>query len=65
MAEPYFNFVVLTRNPRSNKLLFLMDRDENVLEFDDEESARDVADQSGICKAWGYDVIKVAAPTAS
>jgi len=58
------SFILLTRNPRSKKLIAIVDDDgETVAEFKSESEALDAAGNTMACKAWGYDVIEVPTPT--
>jgi hypothetical protein len=61
----FSNYIIATRNPRTKRLVLVVDDDENVAEFESEQEAIDAADNTTICKAWGYELIEVAAPHAS
>lgn len=51
-------YIIGTRNPKTKKLLLVMDEDgEGVLEFPTEEAAAEHAKDIIICDAWGFDVI--------
>lgn len=49
---------VVTQNPANGHLIVIHDDDddENVLTFDSEEAARDMADRQFLCETWGYEV---------
>jgi Mg-chelatase subunit ChlD len=53
------SYIVVSRNPRTNKLVIVTDGDDNVpAEFGTEDEAAEAASNTTICKAWGYDVIE-------
>jgi hypothetical protein len=52
-------FIIVTRNPSTQKLITIVDNDEgDVSEFKTEEQANDAASQTTVCKAWGYQVLE-------
>lgn len=54
------SYILLTRNPRVKKLVIVTDGDDNVpAEFESWDEARAAADNTTICKAWGYEIIEV------
>ena len=51
-------YIILTRDPRTKKLLAIDNPDqETVAEFPSEEMARDAAGTVPICRAWGFRII--------
>jgi hypothetical protein len=58
-----FTFIIATRNPRTHRLVVINNDDENVAEFSCESAAIHAAENTTICKAWGYEIIEVGAPT--
>lgn len=53
-------YILLSRNPRVNKLVIVTDGEDNLpAEFESEEEAIDAAHNTTICKAWGYQVVEV------
>lgn len=64
--DDYTNYVIVTRNPLTKRLVLVMEDDgDNVAEFESEQDAMDAADNTTICKAWGYELVEVAAPPQS
>lgn len=58
------SYIILTRNPRSKKLIPVVNDDgQTVAEFKSEAEALDAASDTTVCRAWGYDVIEVPTPT--
>jgi hypothetical protein len=55
------SYIIAIRNPRTNKLVLVTNDDETVCEFESERDAMIAADNTSICKAWGYEVIEVSA----
>lgn len=56
------NYIIATRNPRTQKLVLVTNDDgETVAEFESESEAKNAADKTTICKAWGYEVVEVSA----
>jgi hypothetical protein len=60
--DDFTNYVIAVRNPRSKRLSFIMKDDETVAEFESEEDAREAADNTTICKAWGFELVEITAP---
>jgi hypothetical protein len=57
------NYIIVTRNPTTKKLAIITDGESDVpAEFEDEREAMDAADETPICKAWGYEILEVDAP---
>lgn len=56
-----FNFIIVARNPNTGKLVVINDGDDEgcPVEFDDEWKAIEVADNTPICKAWGYQIVEI------
>jgi len=53
-------YIVVMRNPRTNKLFALQDGDDDsLLEFESEESAYDAAQDNNVCVAWGAEIVPV------
>jgi len=53
-------FIVVSRNPRTKKLVVLKEGEEDhPLEFHTREGAETFADRFQIFRAWGYEVIEV------
>lgn len=60
------NYILATRNPFTKRLVLVTEDDgENVAEFESEQEAMDAADNTTICKAWGYELVEIAAPPRS
>lgn len=58
-----FSYILLVRNPQTKKLIpITTDDGETIAEFDSEHSAFDAADNTTVCKVWGYEVVEVDAP---
>ncbi len=59
MAHPV-KFIILSRNPRSGKLLAVVDGDDPaiVAEYDTHSEALEAADNTTMCKAWGFEVVE-------
>lgn len=51
-------YIIYTRNPTSKRLIVITEDDEHgnerIAEFDTDELAEDAAQNTTICKAWGY-----------
>jgi hypothetical protein len=52
-------FIITTRNPRTRKLVVVMDDDDEVAEYETEEKAAEVARRVPVCEAWGFEIIEV------
>jgi len=53
-------YIILSRNPRTGKLVIVTDGDDNVqAECETEEEAIESAHNTTICKAWGYEIVEV------
>lgn len=55
----HFSWIILTRNPATKRLIAVVDDDERIAEFHTEEAAMDAADNTTVCKAWGYELMEV------
>lgn len=54
------SYILLARNPRTNKLVIVTDGEDNVpVEFQDREEAIDAAANTMITKAWGYEIAEI------
>lgn len=60
-------WIVVTRNPRSQKLVILTFGDEldDFAEFSTEGDANAIATTSPLCAAWGYEAVEITLPTGS
>lgn len=57
-------YIVVSRSPRTNRLIVVTDGAEDstedvVAEFATEEEAKERADKVTCCKAWGYEIVEV------
>lgn len=53
-------YILVTRNPRSKKLVIITgEDDETVAEFATESEANAVAMAVPVCEAWGYEAVEV------
>lgn len=52
---PWF---VMTQNPSSKQLVVIEDDDGEVLMFDTEREAEDMAKTQFLCESWGFDVFE-------
>ena len=53
-------YIIVTRNPRSKKLVIITGEDaETVAEFETESDANAVAMTVPICEAWGHQTVEV------
>lgn len=53
-------YILVTRNPRSKKLIPILGEDnETIAEFETEGDAGAVAMAVPICEAWGYQALEV------
>jgi uncharacterized protein GlcG (DUF336 family) len=53
-------YIVTTRNPRSGKLVVIVENDEgDVSEFKTEDEANAAAAETTVCKAWGYQLVEI------
>lgn len=53
-------YILVTRNPRSKKLIPILGEDnETIAEFETESDAAAVAMAVPICEAWGYEALEV------
>lgn len=59
------SFIVIMRNPTSSELLTLMDEDDRILEFEDEDDAYEAAKENPACRAWGAEVLPLDRPRAA
>lgn len=58
------NYIIVTRNPRTQKLAVVMDEDgDHPVEFTSEDDANRYAGEMVVCEAWGFDLVEV--PAAS
>jgi hypothetical protein len=57
-------FIIVTRNPHSNKLLTIVEESctDEPQEFEHEGDANQVAEGVGCCRAWGYEVLELNLP---
>lgn len=54
------SYIIVSRNPRANKLVIVTDGDDDVpAEFKTEEEAIEAAHNTTICKAWSYQILEV------
>ena len=54
------SFIVMTRNPRTEKLIVMFeDEDGTVAEFDTEEEAMRAGNAMPVFEAWGIDIIEI------
>jgi len=54
------SYILLTRNPRTKKLIAVLDQDnETIAEFETESDANAVAMAVPICEAWGYQTAEI------
>ena len=61
--DDWINYIIVTRNPSTKRLALVMDESgEHVAEFESDQDAMDAANNTTICKAWGYEVLEVSAP---
>lgn len=58
-------YVIVSRNPTNKRLIAIVDSgdpdrgDEQIAEFKTEQEALDAAENTTICKAWGYQVVEI------
>lgn len=53
-------YILVTRNPRSKKLIPILGEDnETIAEFETESDAAAVAMAVPVCEAWGYEALEV------
>ena len=53
-------YVLFTRNPATKKLIAIVENDDgDISEFKTEDEAEAAANDTTVCKAWGYQVIEV------
>lgn len=53
-------YILLTRNPKNDRLIAIADDDHgNLAEFGTEIEASDAAHSTTVCKAWGYQIVEV------
>lgn len=58
-------YVIVSRNPNNKRLIAIVDGadpeslDDRIAEFETEQEAIDAADNTTICKAWGYQVVEI------
>lgn len=54
------SFILTTRNPRSKKLVVIVENDEgDPAEFKTMAEAIAAAGDTTLCKAWGYDIVEI------
>jgi hypothetical protein len=54
------SYILVTRNPRSKKLVPVLGEDnETIAEFETESDAIAVAMAVPICEAWGYQTVEI------
>jgi hypothetical protein len=54
------SYIVLIRNPSNQALDVIMGADEDrIVEFETEDAAEQWATEIAVCRAWGYQVVKV------
>lgn len=59
------SFIVVMRNPTSGELLMLVDENDRILEFEDEDEAFEAAEGNPACRAWGAEVLPLDRPRAA
>ena len=53
-------YILITRNPRSKKLIPILGEDnETIAEFETESEANAVAMAVPVCEAWGYQALEI------
>lgn len=53
-------FIIVTRNPGNKKLVVIAANDQDdVAEFETESEATKAADETTVCRAWGYQLVGV------
>jgi hypothetical protein len=53
-------YIIVTRNPKTQQLLVIRGpNSDQIAEFESFEDAQIVAKTSQICKAWGFEILKV------
>lgn len=53
-------FVLITRNPRTNKAIAIVNADDDLIsEFPTEAAATEAANNTTACKAWGYQIVEI------
>lgn len=52
-------YIIVTRNPRSGRLIVVSDADGDPAQFKTEDDAHEAAKHTVITRAWGYKVISV------
>lgn len=54
------SFVVLTRNPRSKRLVIIVNGDpDDIAEFKTRAEAEVAARNTTVCKAWGHEIVEI------
>ena len=57
------SYIILSRNPTNKRLLAIQEFDNTgptaISEYPTEEAAHRDAEHIGMCRAWGYQIIKV------
>lgn len=54
-----FTHIVVTRNPRTKRLIPLVNDDDSVREFDSRDEANIAGNSNVACSAWGFEVLEV------
>jgi len=53
------SYIIVTRNPRSKKLIVIVDDDGGPCEYPTEQTALYDARRINMCKAWGAEIVPI------
>lgn len=53
------SYIIATRNPTTKKLLIVVDKADDVAEFESEDAAFETAQTIAVCRAWGAEILPV------
>lgn len=64
MSDTKPTWIVATRNPRTRRIVIMHEgkRDDDfdeIAEYPTEEAARQAAERTTVCRAWGYETLEV------